>query len=135
MEIMKMAEEEAQHEQDDTEEPPAAAAAAAAHPMPPYDQSSDIKKGLQCYYEGCTHKSYEWGKLINHVKNHHKMKLSQLKGTHLHTMGTQDLMLYQANRRKTAKDSKKKVQEDQVPQQQETKKVRKREASCISAHS
>ena len=106
--VLAAAAEEAQLEEPD--EGPQAAP--AGRPLPPYDQTYQIQEGVKCYYPGCPHKSYEWGKLLDHVKNIHKWKHSELQGTYLHTMGLQDNMVKQAEYRKRKRAAKAKASHD-----------------------
>ena len=75
------------------------------HPNPPYDASSRIEDGVMCYYPGCNHTSKQWGRLLKHLKNVHKTKLSRLVGTYLYTVGMPDIISQQVEFRKKQKET------------------------------
>jgi hypothetical protein len=73
---------------------------AYVHPPPPYDATSKVEEGLKCYYTDCKCKPFKkWGSILDHVRNKHKRKYSELQGTYLHTMGLQDKMQLQTEKR------------------------------------
>ena len=69
-----------------------------AAPQPPY-KKGDKADELKCYWPGCDYKptpNLEWGKLMEHVRIHHKVLLRSLQGTFLHQRGKEDLRARQA---------------------------------------
>ena len=68
-------------------------------PVPPYTAADKAEDGLQCFYEGCPFMTYKYGNLLDHCRNKHGRKFSELNGTYLHTMGLQDKLLQQAKYR------------------------------------
>ena len=106
----------AKHNQED--------AAIGDHPVPPYGPDDMPADGLTCYYNGCNFKAFTYGKILDHVKNHHKQKFSGLTGTYLHTMGLQDKMTQQVAYRA----AKKKQEEGEVESEPKAKKAKGQQA-------
>ena len=59
-------------------------APAAAHPHPPYTEADDVTQGLKCYFPGCDFVGHAWDKIADHVRNKHKVRESNIKGSYLH---------------------------------------------------
>ena len=81
-----------------------------AHPKPDYDESTDTKEGIPCYYPCCGSVCKSYGKLLSHVRMQHGLPYSMLKGTHLYEEGTKEVnhaqkKNYDSNKRKKSESS------------------------------
>ena len=78
-------------------------------PECPYQPGDKIEDGIKCYAPDCEYKGFSWSKLLEHVRQKHSIKLSALKGTHLHAMGMKEINEKQKTRYQKKSEARKQL--------------------------
>ena len=64
--------------------------------MPPYTSETDVSEGIPCYL--CNAKAGGWGKLMDHIRKYHKIKMGAFRGTFFHAQALLELNTAQHER-------------------------------------